>query len=151
MWPSYKVPLPDIGATAELAAKLAPHLRPGDVLALAGDLGAGKTEFARALLKRLGVAGGIPSPTFTLVQTYEVAGMQIHHFDLYRLNSPNDLDELGWDDALAQGVALVEWPDRAGSRLPAETLFLLFSFDEKSGRRCEITATKAWGSRLIIL
>ena len=112
--------LPDEAATARLGQDLAAALRPGDVLALSGDLGAGKTALARALIRAN--AGDpdleVPSPTFTLVQTYDVR-VPISHFDLYRLGSSSELDELGFEEALREGAVVVEWPERAGGRLPA--------------------------------
>ena len=115
--------LPDEAATALLGEDLAAALRPGDVVALKGDLGAGKTTLARALIRALADDPDldVPSPTFTLVQTYE-ARLPVAHFDLYRLGSPAELDELGFDEAAADGVALVEWPERAGDRLPADAI-----------------------------
>ena len=110
--------LPDLAATTALAQKLAPHLRIGDVIALRGGLGVGKTTFARALISALrGEETEVPSPTYTLVQTYEGADFPIFHFDLYRLDAPNDVFELGWDETHI-GVSLIEWPDHAGSHLP---------------------------------
>jgi tRNA threonylcarbamoyladenosine biosynthesis protein TsaE len=137
-------PLPTLAATQLLAQTLAPHLRTGDVLALTGDLGVGKTEFARALLHALGVTGDVPSPTFTLLQTYEAHGLQIAHFDLYRLKSPDELDELGWDDALADDVTLIEWPERAAGRLPARHLMLHFALSLEGTRRCTIEKHGSW-------
>ena len=98
-------------------------LRAGDAIALKGDLGAGKSTLARALIRALADDIGleVPSPTFTLVQSYETR-VPVHHFDLYRLSSPDELDELGLDDALVQGAALIEWPERAGDRLPGTAL-----------------------------
>lgn len=116
--------LPDLAATATLAEKLAPLLKPGDVIALHGGLGAGKTTFSRALISALlGQATEVPSPTYTLVQTYDGPAFPIFHFDLYRLNSPDEVDELGWEDT-QDGLALIEWPDRAGARLPTWRLDL---------------------------
>ncbi|CCV09972.1 bifunctional tRNA (adenosine(37)-N6)-threonylcarbamoyltransferase complex ATPase subunit type 1 TsaE/phosphotransferase [Mesorhizobium sp. STM 4661] len=111
--------LADEAATARLGEDLAMSLRPGDVLALKGDLGAGKSSLARALIRAMAGDAGldVPSPTFTLVQSYD-ARVPVHHFDLYRLSAASELDELGFDEALAQGAALVEWPERAGSYLP---------------------------------
>lgn len=117
--------LGDDAATALLGEDLAMALRPGDVLALSGDLGAGKSTLARALIRALADDGNldVPSPTFTLVQSYE-ARFPVHHFDLYRLATAYELDELGFDEALAAGAALVEWPDRAGNRLPPSTVLI---------------------------
>jgi len=105
--------LPDLGATAALGAAIAGLLRPGDLVALKGDLGAGKTTLARAILAALAVDEKVPSPTFTLVQTYETPSLTVSHFDLYRLKRPSELEELGLDEALERGAALVEWPERA--------------------------------------
>jgi len=120
--------LPSEPATAALAAWLAPMLKAGDVVALSGPLGAGKTAFARALIRALTGAEEVPSPTFTLVQSYEGAAGRIHHFDLYRVASPDELVEIGWDEAPADGIVLVEWPVRAGARLPARRLDLEFQY-----------------------
>lgn len=100
-------------------------LRAGDAIALKGDLGAGKSTLARALIRALADDSGleVPSPTFTLVQSYETR-VPVHHFDLYRLAAPDELDELGLDDALSQGAALIEWPERAADRLPETALWL---------------------------
>ncbi len=106
--------------TATLAARLAVHLRPGDCAALAGPLGAGKSVFARSLIRTL--AGDdaliVPSPTFTLVQTYTTPRGEVWHFDLWRVADPEEIWDLGWDEARA-GIMLVEWPERAGHLLPA--------------------------------
>ena len=115
------VALPGLAATDALGRRLADGLKRGDALALWGDLGAGKTTLARAILRALGVTEDVPSPTFTLVQRYDTPRLTVHHFDLYRLKREAELDELGWDDALADGAALVEWPERAGARLPPDT------------------------------
>jgi len=140
--------LPDLAATVALAQKLAPDLRRGDALALAGPLGAGKTSFARALLRALGINEEVPSPTFTLVQTYATPGFTVSHFDLYRLRSAEELDELGWDDALADGVSVIEWPERAAGRMPVDALTLEFSLAGDGGRTCELRAVGTWQQRL---
>ena len=110
---SMELALPDLAATAELGARIAAGLRPGDLVALSGDLGAGKTTLARAILLALGVAENVPSPTFTLVQAYDTPNLRVSHYDLYRLKSESEMRELGLDDALDDGAVLVEWPERA--------------------------------------
>ena len=116
--------LPDLTATADLAQKLAPMLKAGDVIALHGGLGAGKTTFSRALISALlSQDTDVPSPTYTLVQTYDGPDFPVFHFDLYRLEDPSEVFELGWDET-QDGLALVEWPNRAGSHLPTWRLDL---------------------------
>lgn len=117
--------LADEAATARLGEDLAMALRPGDVLALKGDLGAGKSTLARALIRALADDAGldVPSPTFTLVQSYDTR-IPVHHFDLYRLSSAGEIDELGFDEALLQGAALVEWPERAEAALPRTSIWI---------------------------
>ena len=110
--------LPDLAATSTLAAQIAPVLITGDVIALRGGLGAGKTTFARALISELlGQEADVPSPTYTLVQIYDVPRFPVFHFDLYRLDHADEVLELGWDETQS-GVSLIEWPDRAGAHLP---------------------------------
>lgn len=140
--------LPDEAATAALAQLLAPLLRQGDVLALQGDLGAGKTTFARALINVLeGPVEEVPSPTFTLVQTYQRGELEIWHFDLYRLEDPEEAWELGIEEAFSEGVSLIEWPDRLGSALPPERLELSLRHVDK-GRRADLTGHGDWAARL---
>ena len=112
--------LADDAATARLGEDLAAAARPGDVFALSGDLGAGKTTLARGFIRAMADAPDldVPSPTFTIVQSYP-ARIPVHHFDLYRLTDPGELDELGLDEAVADGIALIEWPERAGAGLPS--------------------------------
>jgi tRNA threonylcarbamoyl adenosine modification protein YjeE len=140
--------LPDEAATIRLGQDLALALQPGDVLALHGDLGAGKSTLARSLIRTL--AGDaeleVPSPTFTLVQSYE-ARFPVHHFDLYRLSSAEELDELGFDEMLEQGAALVEWPERADARLP-ETAARIDLLERDGGRLLRITAQGGLGARI---
>ena len=118
--------LADAGATAALARALAPSLRRGDMIGLRGALGAGKTTFARALIRAVGQdeALEVPSPTFTLVQTYATSRVRLYHVDLYRLDDFRDVAELGIDDMLDDGVVIVEWPERLGGTLPAARLDL---------------------------
>lgn len=135
--------LPDDVATTRLGEDLAMALRAGDVLLLDGDLGAGKTTLARGLIRALAAdpAHEVPSPTFTLVQSYDTP-LPVHHFDLYRLSSPEELEELGFDEAIATGVALVEWPERAGEAMPATSLRIAFEH-EGDGRRVTISGDGA--------
>jgi tRNA threonylcarbamoyladenosine biosynthesis protein TsaE len=141
-------------ATAALAARLAAALAPGDAVALVGDLGAGKTTFARALIAAMAAAAGqappeVPSPTFTLVQTYDFPRAAIWHFDLFRIERPEDALELGLDEALAEGIALIEWPERLGTLLPAERIEVAIAFaEEPDARRIEIAAAGERGARL---
>ena len=111
-----------------LAAKLAPQLRAGGVILLSGELGAGKTTFARALLGALGVASRVKSPTYSLIESYSAGGIAIHHLDFYRIADPGELEWLGLADLVAQPhLLLVEWPERAGSALPAADLAITLS------------------------
>jgi tRNA threonylcarbamoyladenosine biosynthesis protein TsaE len=118
--PAFSMPLPNEHATEALGATLAARLKPGDVVGLKGDLGAGKTTLARAIIR---AASGdpeliVPSPTFTLVEVYETPRGTFWHFDLYRLDSPDQIYELGWEEARAEGIVLMEWPQRLGPLLP---------------------------------
>jgi tRNA threonylcarbamoyl adenosine modification protein YjeE len=135
--------LPDPAATAALGAGIAAELKAGDAVALWGDLGAGKTTLARAVLRALGVTENVPSPTFTLVQTYETARLRVSHFDLYRLKRARELEQLGLDDALADGAVLVEWPERAPEALPPETLHVRLALAD-SGRIARLTGPGRW-------
>lgn len=153
----YNLALPDQAATAALAARLAPLVVPGDVLALEGPLGVGKTTFARALLDALARAQGqepeeVPSPTFTLVQTYERVPAPVWHLDLYRLEKPEEAYELGLEEALGAAILLIEWPERLGPLLPEERLELIFDFAEEEGaRRLALVGHRAWADRLTAL
>jgi len=138
-----EIALPDLGATAALAGRIAPLLGMGDAVALWGDLGAGKTSLAREILRALGVTEDVPSPTFTLVQTYETPRLTVAHYDLYRLKCPRELDELGFREALEDGAALVEWPERAPDYLPDETLHLHLTLDGEI-RRVKATGPERW-------
>lgn len=122
--------------TAAAATRLAPHLRAGDCVLLTGSLGVGKTHFARALVQsRLAVHGvteDVPSPTFTLVQTYDDTLCEIWHADLYRLTDPIELIELGLEDAFTSAITLIEWPDRLGSYAPKGALQITLEMDGDS-------------------
>lgn len=145
------VPLPDEAATRAFGAALARLLRPGDFIALRGDLGVGKTALARALIQsRLGPDGGgeeVPSPTFTLVQTYEAPDLLLTHVDLYRIDRPEDARELGLAEALDEGVLLVEWPDKLGA-LPADRLDIELVLVGETAREARLTGYGIWAARL---
>ena len=121
------IALPDLDATARLGAAIAARLRTGDCVALWGDLGAGKTTLARAILHGLGVTEDVPSPTFTIVQRYDTPGLIVNHYDLYRLKHSREMVELGLDEALEDGAVLVEWPERAPEALPIDALHIRLS------------------------
>ena len=142
--------LPDEAATAALARALAARARAGDLIALWGDLGAGKSVFARAFINaRPGAPEEVPSPSFTLVQVYERGPVPVAHFDLYRVERPEELVELGFEEALAQGIVLVEWPERLGPRLPPERLDLRLVFAARAeARRAELTGRGSWAARI---
>jgi tRNA threonylcarbamoyladenosine biosynthesis protein TsaE len=118
--PSFSMPLADEAATEQLGAALAQLLKPGDVVGLKGPLGSGKTTLARAILRAAAADPDliVPSPTFTLVEVYETPRGIYWHFDLYRLETPEQIYELGWEEALAEGIVLIEWPERLGELLP---------------------------------
>jgi tRNA threonylcarbamoyladenosine biosynthesis protein TsaE len=144
------IPLAGPDATARLATELARLLRAGDVVALEGDLGAGKTAFARSVIRALTARDEeVPSPTFTLVQIYEAPDFDIWHFDLYRLEKPEDAFELGIEDAIADGLTLIEWPDRMGSWLPRDRLTVELNFGAAENDRIAILSGAGdWPDRL---
>ena len=137
--PTFSFFLPDEAATERLGAALARRLRPRDVVALQGGLGVGKTTLARAILRA--AAGDpaliVPSPTFTLVEIYDTPAGVFWHFDLYRLEEPEQVFELGWEEARADGTALVEWAERLGTLLPRERLTVTLAM-EGDGRRADL-------------
>lgn len=138
-------------ATGALAATLAAQLRPGDTVALSGELGAGKSTFARALIRALGWAGEVPSPTYTLVQGYESPDVRVPvwHVDLYRLDGPDDADALGLFETDA--ALVIEWPERLGDRLPADALCLTISGSGDAPRHLTWSAPPAWEGRWPLL
>lgn len=126
--------------TANFASKIALNARPGDIFCLRGDLGAGKSVFARGFIRALcGKDIDVPSPTFTLVQTYEAPCADIWHFDLYRIKAPEDIFELGWDEALNDGISLIEWPERAENYLPRNRTDILFTAKKDESRIITVT------------
>jgi tRNA threonylcarbamoyladenosine biosynthesis protein TsaE len=144
------VDLPDEAATVALASRVAALVVPGDIIALKGDLGAGKTSFARAFIRACGDAHQeVPSPTFTLVQIYETDAVTIWHFDLYRLNAAEEAWELGIEEAFASGVSLIEWPERLKSLLPQRRLEITLDFgDFPQARRAFLVSDAGWRARL---
>jgi tRNA threonylcarbamoyladenosine biosynthesis protein TsaE len=143
------IELPDEAATAALAARVAGLVHPGDVIALQGELGAGKTHFARAFIRARGGDEAVPSPTFTLVQTYDLPGGAVWHFDLYRLRASEEAWELGIEDAFRDGISLIEWPERLGSLLPRRRLLVALDFAEAAkARRAVLSGDGGWRARL---
>lgn len=141
--------LPDLAATEVLGAQLAPLLRPGDAVLLDGPLGAGKTALVRALLRALAAdpALEVPSPSYTLVQTYDTPIGPVHHYDLWRLDDANAVAELGWDEA-RDGVVLVEWSDRLGNLRPDDALAITLRPESGDARSAELSG---WPGRLDLL
>jgi len=143
--------LEDESATERFAARLVAVVRPGDVITLKGDLGAGKTALARAMIRALvgDPEAEVPSPTFTLVQTYEAGDLVIRHFDLYRLSGPDEVIELGWDDDLDRALTLVEWPDRLGFLSPADRLELSLVIRPDGARALTPAPFGNWAERAL--
>ncbi|MDR2606112.1 MAG: tRNA (adenosine(37)-N6)-threonylcarbamoyltransferase complex ATPase subunit type 1 TsaE [Oscillospiraceae bacterium] len=124
--------------TEQLGTKLAERLKPGDVIALCGTLGAGKTAFTRGIAAGLGYSGYVNSPTFTIVNEYLTGQVPIFHFDLYRLDDSNSVIDIGWDDYLRRaGVCVAEWSDRAPDLFPKGTIYVNIGFG------------KLWNDRIV--
>lgn len=142
------IALPNPAATEAIGARIGALLRPGDVIALYGTLGAGKTSLCRGMLRGLGFAGDVPSPTFPIVVTYAPPELRlpVWHVDLYRIEAPEELEELGLDEARGEVALLIEWPERLPGLWP-ETLRLTLEMDEAGGRRLTASAPAAWGTR----
>ena len=145
--------LPDEAATRALAVDISALASSTDIIALKGDLGSGKTSFARAFIRARGYGGEeVPSPTFTLVQVYELPGGPIWHIDLYRLRDPEEAWELDIEDAFRDGVSLIEWPERLGPLVPARRLEITLSAGPtQAARRAAIDPPAEWAARLAAL
>lgn len=145
---SREIALPDAAATLALGARLGEQLRVGDIVCLSGGLGVGKTTLARGAIGAwTGEDEEAPSPTYTLVQTYEGPRGELWHCDLYRLKRPDDAWELGLEDAFASAACLIEWPDRLGPSLPQDRLDVDLA-PVGEGRRAALTAHGAWRTRI---
>ena len=146
----YKFTLENENATRLLASQLADLARPKDILALNGDLGAGKTTLARAFIRAIGGDCEVPSPTFMLVQVYEFSSINIYHFDLYRIEDYEEIIELGVEEAFSDGVSLIEWPDRMGNYIPLERLDISLnsSLDEDCREVILVGHGASWIKRL---
>lgn len=139
--------LPDAAATARLGAAVALALKPGEAVCLHGPLGAGKSTLARALVRALtSPHEDVPSPTFTLVQFYESRAFPLAHFDLYRLERADEAFEIGLDEALEEGAAVIEWPERLGGRLPRDRLDIIIAISGE-GRTARLSPHGAWKGR----
>lgn len=139
--------LSDSQKTLALGQKLALKAKCGDVIALRGDLGAGKTTLSRGFIQALCDVSDVPSPTYTLVQTYETSDFEIWHCDFYRLDTPDDIYELGVLDAFEEAVTVMEWPDKIGHHVPDNCLNVTILFDDEA-RRVRITGPDEWMERL---
>ncbi len=143
-WHSGTISLKDERATIELADLIAPALKLGDTLLLSGAIGAGKSFFSRAIIRHIfGQDTEVPSPTFTLVQTYSNDETEVWHCDLYRLLNPDDIFELGLDEAFETAICLIEWPDRLGQDAPENALNLEFRA-ETTGHSVQISGPDSW-------
>ncbi len=145
-----KIEVTNVGETCALAAILAEMAKKGDVITLSGDLGVGKSEFARAFIQAaVGRKEVVPSPTFTLLQQYEAPSYRISHFDLYRLAGPDEVIELGLEEALIDGVTLIEWPDRLGGHPLKNCLEIeILTSPESESRLFSIEPDETWQDRI---
>ncbi|MGL5137588.1 MAG: tRNA (adenosine(37)-N6)-threonylcarbamoyltransferase complex ATPase subunit type 1 TsaE, partial [Beijerinckiaceae bacterium] len=153
---TWVIDLPDLGSTERFAREIAGRLGPNDLVTLTGDLGSGKTTFARALIRALKAdpALEVPSPTFTLMQVYEGGDFPIVHCDLYRIDKPSELEELGWSEMGEGALVLVEWADRAGDALQADRIDIGMILEPEEGpehRVAVITGYGAWAQRVAIM
>jgi tRNA threonylcarbamoyladenosine biosynthesis protein TsaE len=134
--------------TEALGARIAAGLRVGTAVALEGDLGAGKTVLARAILRALGVEEDVPSPTFTLVQSYETRKLPVRHYDLYRIENASEMEELGLEEALDEGAALIEWPERAANYIPEDALYVRMEVTGENSRRAYLSGPSHWAHEI---
>jgi tRNA threonylcarbamoyladenosine biosynthesis protein TsaE len=144
-----RINLPDEEATAHFSARLAPALQSGMVIYLRGDLGAGKTTLVRGLLRALGYSGRVKSPTYTLIEQYDLAGLHLRHFDLYRFRDAEEWEAAGFRDEFNQdNICLVEWPEKAAGMLPSADLELIFEILPQ-GRCLNIVAHTHTGNKCL--
>lgn len=142
-----RIALPDLAAMEALGQRIAARLAPGDVVALSGDLGTGKTTLARAILAALGHTGEVPSPTYTIIETYDELNPPLVHADFYRLEDPSEVEELGLDDYREGAVLLAEWPDHAGGFAHEPTCLAIDLEKVGDGREAVVTPGTSWQGR----
>ncbi|UIP05980.1 tRNA (adenosine(37)-N6)-threonylcarbamoyltransferase complex ATPase subunit type 1 TsaE [Erythrobacter sp. SDW2] len=142
------VDLPDLGAMAQLGARIAARLQAGDVVALEGGLGTGKTTLSRAILAALGHQGEVPSPTFTIIETYDTLDPPVVHADFYRIENPSEADEIGLDDYRDGAALLAEWPGKAGGFAHEPACLSILLEIAGNGRRAIVEGGSAWLERL---
>ncbi|MFN3715655.1 MAG: tRNA (adenosine(37)-N6)-threonylcarbamoyltransferase complex ATPase subunit type 1 TsaE [Thiobacillus sp.] len=140
--------LPDEAATLDFGARLARNLPAGLTFYLVGDLGAGKTTLVRGMLRALGVTGRVKSPTYTLVETYDLPGLELYHFDLYRMHDPREWLDAGFRDVGGEAVKLIEWPEKAAGWLAAPDVIVRLSIADES-REVECEAASPRGARYL--
>lgn len=141
------IPLPDLAAVGELGRRIAARLEPGDVVALSGNLGTGKTTLARAIIAACGHEGEVPSPTFTILETYPDCRPPLVHADFYRLSSPSEAAELGLDDYRDGAALIAEWPERGGVFNREQGYLAISLLAEGEGRRAIVKPGAAWQGR----
>ena len=142
------VDLPDLQATRTFGRRIAANLAPGDVVALSGGLGAGKTTLSRAILQALGHDGEVPSPTFTILETYDETRLRAVHADFYRLEHPSEIEELGLEEYRADSVLIAEWPENAGGFTHEPSCLSICIEIADHGRKAIVEPGEAWLSRL---